>query len=46
MMHMVKRTALALLAGLIVLGATGCNTVRGVGQDLKKAGEAIKRSAD
>jgi len=31
-----------LLVALMVLA--GCNTVRGVGQDVEKAGEAIKKS--
>ena len=30
----------ALVAGLLFL--TGCNTVKGIGQDLKKAGESIE----
>lgn len=33
-------TALILVAGLFAL--TGCNTVKGVGQDLQKAGSAIE----
>jgi entericidin B len=32
-----------LLAALSVVTA-GCNTVRGVGQDIEKGGEAIQRS--
>ncbi|MEW6427573.1 MAG: entericidin A/B family lipoprotein [Thermodesulfobacteriota bacterium] len=28
----------------LLLSATGCNTVRGVGQDIEKAGEAIQKS--
>jgi predicted small secreted protein len=31
-----------LLVAVMVLA--GCNTVRGVGQDVEKAGEAIKKS--
>ncbi len=31
-----------LLVALMVLA--GCNTVRGVGQDVERAGEAIKKS--
>lgn len=45
-MQIVKKAAIALLAGLIVLSVTGCNTVRGVGKDLKKGGEAIEKAAD
>ena len=37
------------LGGLGLLGfailLAGCNTVRGVGQDLEKAGEAIQKSS-
>ena len=30
---------------LIGLALAGCNTVRGVGQDLEKGGEAIQKAA-
>lgn len=33
-----------LLASLLVI--SGCNTVRGMGQDIEQGGEAIQRSAD
>ncbi len=36
-----------LLIGLaigVVFSLYGCNTVRGIGQDIEKAGEAIQRS--
>lgn len=32
------------LAGLLTL--TACNTIEGVGKDIKKGGEAIERAAD
>lgn len=35
----------ALLLLAIFLALTGCNTVKGVGQDLQKAGSAIEGSA-
>ncbi len=38
---MKKLTALILCA----LVLAGCNTVRGVGQDIEKAGEAIQKSS-
>jgi predicted small secreted protein len=34
---------LALLTGLLLVA--GCNTVKGMGQDLKKAGEKIEGAA-
>jgi predicted small secreted protein len=36
--------ALLTLTGLLFL--SGCNTVRGIGQDIGNAGSAIKRAAD
>ncbi|PCF96592.1 entericidin A/B family lipoprotein [Vreelandella nigrificans] len=42
-----KRTLLLcvlLMATLIAI--SGCNTVRGMGQDIEKGGEAIQRTAD
>ncbi|MDZ7810655.1 MAG: entericidin A/B family lipoprotein [Arhodomonas sp.] len=38
-----RLAALALVIGL--LGAAGCNTMEGVGKDIKGAGEAIEREA-
>jgi predicted small secreted protein len=38
------KLALVAVAVGIVFSLYGCNTVRGVGQDLEKAGEAIQRS--
>ena len=38
-----KFIPLGLIAALLVL--TGCNTVRGLGQDIEKAGSAIEKSA-
>ncbi|ENY70889.1 entericidin A/B family lipoprotein [Aeromonas diversa] len=29
---------------LLLLALAGCNTVHGIGQDIEKAGETIKRS--
>ncbi|MGI9133817.1 MAG: entericidin A/B family lipoprotein [Rhodoferax sp.] len=36
-------TALLVLAGALALA--GCNTIKGVGQDLQKAGEKIEGAA-
>ena len=40
-----KLAALAALAGIVV-GATACNTVEGVGKDVKAGGQAIENAAD
>jgi len=36
-----KRVIFLMMAVMVL---AGCNTVRGVGQDVEKAGEAIKKS--
>lgn len=36
-----KKTAILLLA---IAFAAGCNTVRGIGKDIEKGGEAIQKS--
>jgi predicted small secreted protein len=36
------KNLIALIAGICVLLLVGCNTVKGVGQDLQKAGEKIE----
>ena len=33
---------LTLAAALVLFGAIGCNTVRGVGQDMEAAGEGMQ----
>ena len=38
-----KTSVIALLAALALLA--GCNTVKGIGQDVQKAGGAIERAA-
>lgn len=45
-MKLINRAVLATLAVLVVLSVTGCNTMRGVGKDIKKGGEAIEKAAD
>ncbi|MGQ5522510.1 entericidin A/B family lipoprotein [Chitinimonas sp. PSY-7] len=40
------RLALIVLAALIGLQLTACNTMQGIGKDIKKGGEAIERAAD
>ena len=39
------KTITPLLLALSLLALTGCNTVRGIGQDIGKAGAAIEKSA-
>lgn len=37
---------LVLLLGWMLFGAiSGCNTVKGVGKDIEKAGESVQRAA-
>ena len=35
-----------LLAATIALALAGCNTVEGLGKDIKKGGEAIEKAAE
>ena len=40
-----KRTVMILMA-LLIVALAGCNTMRGFGQDMEKAGEAIQKKSD
>ncbi len=40
----VKVVVLGAIAGVVVLSLGGCNTVRGIGQDIEKGGEAIQKA--
>ena len=40
-----KKTLIAFAAAAFVLMLAGCNTVKGVGQDIQKAGGAIEDAA-
>ena len=40
---MKKPISFSLIAALLALA--GCNTIRGIGQDIEKAGSAIEKSA-
>jgi len=40
----VVKGVLLLVAVGVVFSLYGCNTVRGIGQDIEKAGDAIQRS--
>ena len=39
------KTITALIAAAFVFALAGCNTVKGVGQDIQKAGEKIEDAA-
>ncbi len=41
---MKKLKVFAALLGLVAFFLAGCNTVRGVGQDIEKGGEAIQKA--
>lgn len=40
---MIRKIILAFVAGSIALGASACNTVRGVGDDLKSAANEVDK---
>ena len=40
------RPRLLLCVVLAVFALSACNTIRGIGQDVKKAGEAVEDAAD
>ena len=40
-----KKIAWVLIIGFVVT-LTGCETMKGVGKDIQKAGEALEKSAD
>ncbi|EHD19941.1 MULTISPECIES: entericidin A/B family lipoprotein [Brenneria] len=42
---MLKKSLVAIFSVLILSAVVGCNTTRGVGQDVEAGGEAIQRSA-
>lgn len=41
---MFRKTLIALALGSLALTATACNTVKGVGEDIKSVGEAGERA--
>ena len=41
-----KNFVIGLLLALTTLSLTACNTVRGAGQDVEEAGEAVQDAAD
>ena len=44
-MKVFTKILLSSMALWMVLSVTGCNTIRGVGKDIKKGGEAIEKAA-
>ena len=42
----IRRIWVLILLGAFVAAVSGCNTVKGVGKDTEKAGEAIQREAE
>jgi entericidin B len=38
---MARRVVIAVMAGLFALTATACNTVKGAGEDLESASDAV-----
>ncbi|MEA1943436.1 MAG: entericidin A/B family lipoprotein [Pseudomonadota bacterium] len=45
-MFAVKTLATGLLIALTALSLTACNTIRGVGQDVERAGETVQDATD
>ena len=41
---MLRKTIIALVASGLILGATACNTVKGLGRDIESVGEAGDRA--
>ncbi len=41
---MIRKIVIAITAGAIAMGATACNTVKGVGRDIESVGEAGSRA--
>jgi predicted small secreted protein len=45
MKNAMKRLITIALASLFAFGLAGCNTIEGVGKDVKKTGETIEKAA-
>ena len=41
-----KTTLLTMLLSLLAVSISGCNTTRGIGQDVEATGEAIEEAAE
>ncbi|MCE7973306.1 MAG: entericidin, EcnA/B family [Leptolyngbya sp. PLA1] len=44
--HVWKRVATVVIAVLAAASLSACNTVKGAGKDLEKAGEALQRAGE
>ena len=42
----IRNALMFTLIGLAGIAATGCNTIRGAGEDIEKAGEEIQETAE
>jgi len=42
----IMRILMSILVMMGVISLTACNTVRGIGQDIEKAGDSIERAAN
>lgn len=45
-MKVTRSVIVAALALVLIASLTGCNTTKGAGKDIEKAGAAVKNSAD
>ncbi len=43
---MIKRIVLTVLIFAVIVALTGCNTLKGMGKDIKSVGESIEKAAD
>lgn len=43
---MKKRSSILVVATVLALGLAGCNTVKGLGEDVKSVGKAGERAID
>jgi entericidin B len=41
-----KRLMIALLISFAAIGLSACNTIEGIGKDIKKTGESIEKAGD
>jgi len=44
--HMLKNLFVTVLLAICILTLAACNTLRGMGKDIERAGESIQKAAD